>query len=374
VRVVLAPNAFKGSFDAVQVARAWADALAGREEARALPMSDGGDGFLAVVRHHRPDVLEAAARVPDPTGRGITAGWGWDPDGGAAFVESAAAVGLRLSAPGSRDPLLVTSAGLGRLVRTVAGLAPREIVIGLGGSATVDGGLGMARELGFGFEDRDGRALGRPVDLARLARIRPPGALAIPGAIRVLALVDVTAPLHGPAGAAREFASQKGADAAAVERLAEGLERMSERWIADLGAPADLAARPGAGAAGGLGGALAAFLGARIASGSEWCGRLGGLAEALAEADLVVTGEGRYDRQSAGGKATGHVLELARAAGVRSAVVCAEAGRDADGAEPLVVDGAALGRRPGETLSLDDLARLLELALDRGRSGSRAGG
>lgn len=376
MRIVLAPNAFKGTYDAIEVARAWEASLAGRAEVLARPLSDGGDGFLAVVRRYRPAVIEVAARVPAPAGRAIQALWGWDPEGGTAVLESAAAIGLARVEPAERDPLALTSAGLGRLIRTAAGLAPEEIVVGLGGSATVDGGLGMARSLGYAFEDSLGRPLERPEGLARLARIRRPDRTAIER-MEILALADVTAPLHGPAGAARRFGPQKGADAGAVERLAEGLDRMAERWVADLGVAADLAGRAGAGAAGGLGGALAAFLGARIASGAAWCGGLAGLDEALAGADVVVTGEGRFDRQSAEGKATGHVLARARAAGVPAAVVCAEAGRAAEAPDPgdaIVVDGAAIGRGPGDPLGLDDLVRLLDVALGRWRADARGGG
>jgi glycerate kinase len=329
-----------------------------------VPVSDGGDGFLAVLFHYRPDVLEVAARVLDPAGRPVTAAWGWDPDGGVAYLESATAIGIRLLEPVLCDPLEVTSAGLGRLIRTAAALAPAEIVVGLGGSATVDGGFGMARELGFRFEDHSGNAIERPADLSRLTRIHPPAGGALFGGTRLLALADVIAPLHGPEGAARAFGPQKGAGPEGVARLAEGLERLEEVWRRDLKAPADLADRPGAGAAGGLGAALSAFLGAEIASGAQWCARVAGIEQALAGAGGIVTGEGRFDRQSHRGKATGHVLALARAVGVPSAVVCAAAEeQEEDG--PLVVDAATIGRRSGDRLGREDLARLVQVVLDR---------
>jgi glycerate kinase len=365
VRVVLAPNAFKGSFDGVAVARAWAEALAGRAETRLAPMSDGGDGFLAVVRYHRPRVLEVAARVRDPLGHPVAARWGWDPEGGAAYLESAAAIGLRLVERERRAPLMATTAGLGRLIRTAAGLGPAELVVGLGGSATVDGGLGMARALGYRFEDQAGGAIERPADLPRLARIARPEEPPLPDGVRVLALADVTAPLHGPDGAARAYGPQKGADPAAVERLAEGLERMAEAWREDLAAPVDLTRRPGAGAAGGLGAALVAFLGAELVPGSEWCAELAGLDAALVGADGLVTGEGRFDRQSLRGKATGRALEGARAAGVRAAVVCGVADAGAGAGDVLVVEGSAVGRGREDRLDTGDLARLVGLVLDR---------
>ena len=200
-RIVLAPDAFKGNLDPVQVAAAWAKALAEVARVDLRPISDGGDGFLAVLLHYHPDLLEARARVPDPLGRPIDAAWAWDPEHRAAWVESAAAIGLRLVAPGERRPLEADSAGLGRLLRTVGGLGVRRLTIGLGGSATVDGGLGMARGLGFGFEDARGRPVRRPGELVRLARIVPPaGPLPVGGG--VTALADVDHPLLGPGGAA----------------------------------------------------------------------------------------------------------------------------------------------------------------------------
>lgn len=339
-RVVLAPNAFKGTFDAVTVAESWAAMLTGRTvggrriETLLRPMSDGGDGFVAVVGHYRPAFLTVQARVPDPLGRPVVASWGWDPDARAACLESAAAVGLRLVPPAERRPLMADTAGLGRLLTVGAGLGVRRFVIGLGGSATVDGGLGMARALGFRFEDARGRAISRPGDLARLARIAPPAGAPFGtgprgGALNVSALADVTSPLLGPAGAAAVFGPQKGAGRAAIQRLEAGLTRLAERWTLDLGAPADLALRSGAGAAGGLGGACVACLGARLTSGAAWCARLAGLGPAFRRADLVVTGEGRFDAQSRAGKATGYVVGLARRSAVPSVVVSGGPGEEA---------------------------------------------
>jgi glycerate kinase len=365
LRVVLAPGSFKETFDAVEVARVFEEALAGRAETVSRPMTDGGDGFLAVVRNYRPDVLAVSARVPNPAGREIAALWGWHPEEDTSYIESSAAIGLRLLEPAARDPLRATSAGLGRLIRTAAGLGSERIVVGLGGSATIDGGLGMAGELGFRFEDAAGRPIAGPRELPLLARIVPPADPPLARACALLALADVGAPLHGPEGAARAFGPQKGAGPDAVERLADGLERMEGRWRADLGAPADLATRPGAGAAGGLGAALAAFLGGDLVSGSEWCAGLAGVAEALAGADGLVTSEGRFDRGSLGGKATGYVLSLARAAGMRTAVVCVacEPGTEAPGA--IVVNAGTIGTRPEEPLAREDLARMAGLVLDR---------
>ncbi|MGH7571880.1 MAG: glycerate kinase family protein [Gemmatimonadota bacterium] len=369
-RVVVAPNAFKGTFDAVQVARAWGEALRDVARVDLRPMSDGGDGFVAVVRHYRPEALEARARVPDPLGRPIAAVWGWDPDRRVAYLESAAAIGLRHLAPEERRPLIADSAGLGRLIRVAGSLGVRRLVIGLGGSATVDGGLGMARALGYRFLDAGGRPIDRPGDLPRLARVVPPkGAPAVPAG--VTALADVLSPLLGPRGAAAVFGPQKGASPADVERLEAGLARLAERWSGDLGAPSDLAGARGAGAAGGLGAGSVAFLGARLAGGTGWWARLAGLARALGKADLALTGEGRLDAQSLTGKGTGYVLSRARRRGLPAGIVCAEAAvpRSSLGPSVTLVDGRDLTGSGGPTdvLSLDDLKRLARLAFDRHR-------
>lgn len=356
-RVLLAPNAFKGTFDAIEVAEIWAAALAGSGlEVERLPLSDGGDGFAAVARRYRPASLEVRARARDARGRPVEAAWTWDPDTDTAYVESAAAIGLARLEPALRDPLAAHSGGLAPLLRTAAAVAPREVAIGLGGSATVDGGWGLGRALGFRFETADGSELARPADLVRLVRIRPPAAPAFPPGPEWTALADVPAPLLGPVGAAAAFGPQKGADPAAVERLEAGLERLAARWSADLGAPGDLAARPGAGAAGGLGAGLAAFLGARLESGPVRVAELAGLDAALARVDLVLTGEGRFDAGSRAGKATGHVIERARARGIPVAVVCAGAEPGIEAPGVTVVAAGALDP-PLDAAGLAALAR-----------------
>jgi glycerate kinase len=366
-RVVLAPNAFKGNHDAVEVVEAWREGLveAGYRVDR-LPLSDGGDGFLAVVRFYRPEVIEVRARVRDPLGRPIDAAWGWDPAARIAYVESAEVVGLRLVGRRERQPLEATSAGLGGLLRAAAELGVRRIVVGLGGSATVDGGLGVARALGFRLEDRRGRAIERPADLQRLARIVPPPGRPLNG-VRLAALADVANPLLGPQGAATVFGPQKGADREAVARLEGGLERLAGRWTADLGAPEGLAGRRGAGAAGGLGAALVAVLGARLEPGAAWCGRWAGLAGALTGARAVLTGEGRYDAQSEhGNKVSGWVVERARRARAPVAVACGAAdpatAERARARGVTVVDSADAGLGPGN-LDRSGLALLAAAAM-----------
>jgi glycerate kinase len=176
----------------------------------------------------------------------------------------------------------------------------------------------------------------------------------------VTALADVDHPLLGPGGAAPAFGPQKGATPAQVERLEAGLARLAERWVADLGAPAALAAARGTGAAGGLGGALVAFLGARLTPGSAWMARRAALGRALDRADLVLTGEGRFDAGSLAGKGTGRVIREARRRGLPVAVVCARA----EGPVPAGVVIVDAGDDPGR-LSPEDLGRLARRAFGR---------
>lgn len=365
VRVVLAPNAFKGSFGAVDVARAWRSAIG---EARpelvvdSRPLTDGGDGFLAVLGHYEP-LLEVQARVRDPLGRPVASRWAWDPAADVGYVESAEAVGLARLADGEADPLATTSFGLGQILRSVARLGARRIVVGLGGSATVDGGMGTGRALGYRYAAADGRPIERAGDLPALARIVPPDLDPLDG-VEVVALADVDNPLLGSRGAAAVFGPQKGAGPAEVARLEEGLARSAERWVADLGAAAEVAERPGAGAAGGLGGGLVALAAARLEAGSGWFAARCGLETALEGAALLVTGEGRYDAQSAAGKATGWALEAASRAGVPAAIVAGTVAAEAGSPGRVVALDAGDLDRPGTRLSLEDLGELALRAVD----------
>lgn len=367
MRVVLAPNAFKGTFGAIELAEIWRNAVEELEgvEATTRPLADGGDGFVAVVRHYRPDVLAVHSRVRDPLGRPVAAEWGWDPGSELAYLESALAIGLRRLDGHELDPEATDTFGLGQLILAASELGARRIFVGLGGSATVDGGWGMARALGYRFVSEGGSPVEAPAGLRGLARIEPPDSPPLPEGTRLVALADVRSPLLGPRGAAPVYAPQKGADEQAVARLAAGLERLSERWVDDLGAPPELADRAGAGAAGGLGAGLVAFLGAELARGPEGCAEIAGLRDALGDADALVTGEGRFDEQSADDKGTGHALRLARAAGIPAAVVCGVAEHRPGSERILVLDGSDLDPPVGERLDRDAVRRLVGAAVER---------
>jgi len=353
VRVVIAPDSFKGSIGAAAAAAALAAgwrAVRPDDELVRLPLADGGEGTLDVLAAAVTGARWRHATVTGPGGQPVGCAWLELPGGGAA-VELARASGLPLLAV--PDPLGAQTTGLGELIGHALTAGARQVLIALGGSASTDGGTGALAALGARFLDQDGGPLppggGALARLARvdLARLRPPP----PGGVRCL--TDVRAPLLGPAGAAAVFGPQKGAGPAQVARLETGLARLARCLGGDPAAP-------GAGAAGGTGYGLAAAWGALIRPGAAELGQLAGLDRALASAGLVVSGEGRYDQTSGTGKVVGTVFAAAAAAGVPAALV---AGQLADGPPLAGVPAVALADLaggPGPALA--DPARWLRLA------------
>jgi glycerate kinase len=380
MRVLLAPNAFKGSFSAVEVARIWQEALRDLPDVETIarPLSDGGDGALevweslaqAAAAGGTPDLVRIWFVARNPLGEPRRVPVLWDPRSEAGFVETALASGLALLPREARDPLAATTRGTGQLLMGLLVMGAREVTLGLGGSATCDGGLGLARELGYRFLDESGVEVERPGDLPRLARIVPPDERRWRAA-RIRALCDVRNPLLGPSGAARVFGPQKFAPGRpdlgeGVDRLERGLERLAERVRADLGI--DLDGRPGRGAAGGLGAGLAAFAGAELESGSRHFLHAAGVPELLegkGRVDVVLTGEGSYDAQSGEGKIAGELVELCRRAGIPLFVI---AGRAPGAAEAGVLTGRAIGR--DGRLDAAALGALAEFAVRRARASS----
>lgn len=281
-------------------------------------------------------------------------------NGSLAVIESAEACGLHLLPPKGRDPLHATTRGVGELLLAAVGGGASEVVLGLGGSGTVDGGTGMARALGWRFLDEAGVELAEGGGaLAKLHSIRPP-ARQIEG--RTVALCDVANPLAGPLGAARVYGPQKGASPRGVALLEAALGRLAHVLEEDLGLA--LANVAGGGAAGGLGAGARAFLDAELVSGAEWMIEQAGLPELLSRAEMVVTGEGHFDAQSSMGKATGKVTDMARSAGVPVLLVCGRV----DGPLPAGVEAIDGG---GALLEEADIARITEGACRSLASGDR---
>ncbi|SFW82891.1 glycerate kinase [Amycolatopsis australiensis] len=308
MKVLVAPDKFKGSLSAAEVASAVAAGLADARPAvvvETLPVADGGDGTVdaAVAAGFR------RVRVParGPTGEPVTASYAVRGD--TAVVELAEASGLH-RLPGPPAPLTATSAGTGDVVAAALAAGSGRIVLGVGGSACTDGGAGLLTALGARLLDSAGRELPPGgAALSRLAALDLSGLSGLSGADFELAS-DVDNPLHGPRGAAHVYGPQKGASRDDVETLDAALRH----WASFAGA--EVAERPGAGAAGGVGFAAMAVLGARMRPGIELLLDLLGFDAALADASLVVTGEGSLDEQTLSGKAPAGVARAAAAKGI----------------------------------------------------------
>lgn len=313
--MVIAPDSFKGSATAAEVAAAIAAGwrtVRDQDRLVLLPLADGGEGTVAAVAAARPDgVLHPVGGLTGPDGRPVTASW-LELDGDTAVIEMAAVSGLPLMA--QLDPLAATTYGLGQLINAALDAGMRTVIVGAGGSATTDGGAGMLAALGLQLLDADGRPV--PPGGGGLGRLA-----SVSGRPRrpelTIMLSDVDAPLLGDRGAAAVFGPQKGARPAQVRALDANLARFARL----LGGRTD---QPGMGAAGGLGYGLVAGLGASIRPGAPYLAELAGLDRELERSDLVIGGEGRFDRTSLGGKVVGHVLQRARAHGVPGLVIAGQ--------------------------------------------------
>ena len=363
-KVVIAVDSFKGSLSSRQVAEAAAAAV--REvfpacETVCLDVADGGEGTLEALcgaagcrlaGEALPAASGGAVRIPltvqGPLGDPVVAEYAVMAQG-TAVIEMARASGLTLVPPELRNPLNTSSFGTGELIADALRRGCRSCIIGLGGSTTNDAGTGMLAALGWRFLDRDGHALPPvgaslgaivSIDDSRVpASLRPGVGQAGCGADRCRFTVacDVDTPFCGPDGAAAVFAPQKGADAEAVARLEAGMQSFATVIAQFTGV--DVRRMPGAGAAGGLGGAFAAFLGAVLKPGAELVLDAAGFGEALSGADLVITGEGRLDAQTARGKLPFQVLRRAAALGIPTLAIAGQlgpgaAGMPADGPGP----------------------------------------
>lgn len=315
-KYVVIPDSFKGCLSSGEICGIIAREIRRRDpEARvcALPVADGGEGtvdaFLGALGGEK-----VAVPCRDPYGRPLTAHYGLFPDGKTAVIEMAAAAGLPLVGE-DRRVADTTTYGVGQLIAHALKRGAERILLGLGGSATNDGGCGAAAALGVEFLDAEGKAF-VPVGgtLRRIAHIRTGGLLPALRQAEVIAMCDIDNPLCGESGAAAVFSPQKGADAATVRMLDEGLAHLAAVIEKDLGR--SLLTLPGGGAAGGFGAGSVAFLGARLQMGIEAVLDLTDFDRLAADAYLVITGEGRLDSQSLRGKVVVGVARRARALGV----------------------------------------------------------
>ena len=299
--VLIAPDSFKDALSAGEVCRAIAQGLRERNasiEAIEFPLADGGEGAYAVLAHHL-GLTEVPAASVDPLFRSITARYGVATDNRLAVIEMAQTAGLQLLTTAERNPATTTTLGVGLLIADAIERGARHIILTIGGSATNDGGIGMAAALGWTFLDASGLQLeGIGANLSRIACIEPPTSQCN---ARFEVLCDVDNPLYGSAGAACVYASQKGADKRTVDELDVGLRHLAD-CVARQFTNAPSPNMPGAGAAGGLGYGAMAFLGARLVRGIDRILQLTHFDQALSKVDLVITGEGSLDAQTARGK------------------------------------------------------------------------
>jgi glycerate kinase len=373
MKVVVAPQALKGSLEGGAVGAAIAAgirAVAPAAEITVMPVADGGEGTVRALVAATGGELRVA-EVTGPLGEPVRAEYGLLGQSSAlggrtAVIEMAAASGLPLVPPGQRDPLRATTYGTGELLRAALDAGCERILIGIGGSATNDGGAGMAQALGAHLLDATGRELPRGgAALAALARIDTRTLDPRLRDARVTVACDVSNPLCGPQGASAVYGPQKGATPEMVARLDAALAHYASVVRRDLGA--DVADVPGAGAAGGLGAGLLAFAQAELVPGARMVLDALGFEERLAGADVVFTAEGQLDAQTAYGKAVGAVAAAARRAGVPVIALAGSIAADDAALAALGVDVAL--PLPDGPLSLAEsmaqAARLVEAATAR---------
>jgi len=362
MRVVVAPDKFEGTLSAKQAAAAlasgWRRADRGAE-VEELPMADGGKGTLETLRDALGGRRERV-RITGPLGDPVEADYGLveTSEGLAAVVEMARASGLALVSEARRDPLRATTWGTGELIAAACAHRPSRMIVCIGGSATNDGGAGMAQALGVRLLDEGGADL--PPGGAALRRLSRIDASDLDRAVRdvdVVVASDVDNPLTGPRGASAVYGPQKGATPEQVRLLDGSLGHFAAVIHRDLGL--DVRDLPGAGAAGGLGAGLIAFLGGRLRPGFEVVAGALDLERRLRWADVAVTGEGKYDAQTERGKAPAGVLRMAREAACRTVVV---AGQVEEGVSPPADLVYSLAGRAGLADAMGRTRELLEEA------------
>lgn len=368
MKVVIAPQSFKGGISGLAAARAIArGVLAAEPEATTalVPVADGGDGTLdALVDGTGGQTFRSI--VTGPLGQPVEATWGVMGDGRTAVIEMARASGLALVPLRRRNPRVTTTRGTGELIREALDKGFTHIIVGLGGSATNDAGAGMASALGVNFLDAEGRSLrSGGAALARLAGIDVSKAHPKLAKAKIVGCTDVTNPLCGPTGASAVYGPQKGASPEVVAELDAALKNFAELVQRDLGK--QVIDQPRAGAAGGLGAGLLAFAGAELRSGIDMVCEVAGFDKHLEGADLVITAEGRADQSTIYDKAPVGVARRANAKGVPTILLAGSLGQ---GYEELYKHGVAaimcIADRPMSfEQSLAHTEELLSAAADR---------
>ena len=376
VRILIAPDKFKGALNARDAAQNIAKGLLDvmpDAQIELVPMADGGEGTAEAVCDARGcSWLECKAH--DPLGREIDARYGWIDQEKLAVMEMSEAAGMRRLSESERDPIRATTFGVGEMILDATKRGANEIIIGLGGSATNDGGFGMARALGFRFFS-DAKELTAAVsDLQSLTKIEPPVVAGVPPSnsimqparlprqLNIIAAVDVKNPLLGENGATRVFGPQKGASKSDLDNLEHALTRLADVVATEFGF--DYRNEAGAGAAGGLGFGLLSFCGATIRPGFEVVAKAVGLEAKMKDVDLVITGEGSLDRQTLEGKTPAGVARLARELGKPVFAIVGRASEDRELRE--IFEGIYQNARPGMSQQ-ENMKRAAELLRENAR-------
>ncbi|MDR2184778.1 MAG: glycerate kinase [Treponema sp.] len=327
---IIAPDSFKGNMSAPAACTAIEEGILRADKNAVIhkvPLADGGEGTARAVTEAAGGRFISAA-VTGPLGKKTDAVFGLIDGGRTAVLDMASASGLELLRRDELNPLKATTYGTGELIAAALDTGAKELIIGIGGSATNDGGIGMISALGFKLLDGEGNPVGPGGEgLAKIASIDVSGADKRLRDVSIKVACDVTNPLLGPRGASAVFGPQKGADPEMIKVLDAGLAKLGEAWI-KAGLTSDVE-QPGDGAAGGVGAAMRICLGAKMESGALLVMRYAGFFNHLKDADLVITGEGMTDGQTAGGKLCSVVARESRAAGVPAALLSGALGGDA---------------------------------------------
>ena len=361
MKILIAPDKFKGALNAREaaenIAKGLRDALPDAT-IEMVPMADGGEGTAEVICNARGGSW-VQCKAHDPLGREIDARYAWIGDEKVAVMEMSEAAGMRRLFENERDPIRASTFGVGEMILDAAKRGAAEIIIGLGGSATNDGGFGMARALGFRFFEHEHELEGAVTELAGLKRIEKPEDLELP---KIIAAVDVKNPLLGENGATRVFGPQKGATKDKIDILERALTTLAD--IVDKEFGFDYRNEPGAGAAGGLGFGLMSFCGVKIRPGFDVIAEAVRLESKIKDADIVITGEGSLDRQTLEGKTPVGVARLARKFGKPVFAIVGRAINDAEVRD--VFDAVYENERPGMSQE-ENMKRAAELLRENAR-------
>jgi glycerate 2-kinase len=377
VRILIAPDKFKGTLSAREVAEATATGL--REvlpgaKIDIVPMADGGEGTADVISEALGG-RQIKCKAHDPLGREMEASYGWIEKSQSAVMEMSEAAGMRRLLPNELNPEVATTFGVGEMILDAMKRGADAVLIGLGGSATNDGGFGMARALGFQFFSDAKQLNGSVTELEKLTRIQVPSPAAprlpLPqgeekgegkAAMQIVAAVDVRNPLLGENGATRVFGPQKGVTPGKIDKFERALTRLADVVTEQFGF--DYRNEPGAGAAGGLGFGLMSFCGAKLRPGFDEVAKAVGLEAKMKDVDVVITGEGSLDRQTLEGKTPAGVAQLARKLGKPVFAFVGRATEDRQVRE--LFDGVYQNARPGMNTE-ENMKRASELLQDNAR-------